>query len=422
MRSIFSFLVVVLLPLTASLTHAQTTQSAQEAKPRATVIWISIDGMRFDYADRFDAAYLKKLMAEGAFSKSLAPVFPSITFPNHSSQATGTTCDLHGITDNQFRDSKLNVSYTFPNPQAILTAEPIWTAAQRQGVRTAVEDWPLSYQQKGEHASAYFARSFNGGDKDEARLARLITDWKTDKGAAPIRLLMGYVPSVDTAGHRNGPEAAATGDKVRAVDKIIRDFHEQSIAYLKQSARPGDSLYFVLSTDHGMEAVTHLVNSKLLLAEVFDPRMEAIPSGPLLNLHLDFIADSAEREKRAQSIVDAIKKHDFVTGYTRKTMPAAWGYNHPTRSGDVILMLKNGYKFDSRVNEMVAKTDSAGTHGYPVETCPNMMGLLIVHRYPEMLGGKDLGAVDNLQLHPTVAKWLEIKPSDNAKAKPIELK
>ena len=413
---------VVLLHGPTVRAEAPATQPTAARGPHATVIWISLDGMRHDYVDRYDVPYIKQLMTQGAFSRKLEPTFPSITFPNHSSQVTGVTCDQHGITDNQFRDTKSGKSYTFPNPQEVLTAEPIWTTAQRQGVRSATEDWPLSYSQTGPNAAAYFATSFVRGDKDEDRLGRLLTDWKNDRGPTPLRLLFGYVPPIDVMGHSAGPEATSNGGTLFTVDKLIRDFHEKAITQFKASAQPGDSLYLLLSTDHGMQSVTHHVNPKLLIADVRDDNVESIPSGPLMNISLDKIADASEREKRANAIVETMKKFDFVTGYTRKTMPAAWGYNHPSRSGDVILMLKNGYKFDLRGKDLVAAVASpGGTHGYPVESCPDMMGLLVIHRFPQPLGGKDLGVVNSLQLHPTVAKLLGIKPSEAAKGKAVEL-
>jgi hypothetical protein len=46
---------------------------------------------------------------------------------------------------------------------------------------------------------------------------------------------------------------------------------------------------------------------------------------------------------------------------------------------------------------------------------------LIVSRFPEPLGGRDLGPVSNLQLHPTVAKLLGIEPATDAKANALDL-
>jgi predicted AlkP superfamily pyrophosphatase or phosphodiesterase len=44
------------------------------------------------------------MQREGARAERLVPVYPSSTFPNHVSVATGTYPDRHGIVDNEFFD------------------------------------------------------------------------------------------------------------------------------------------------------------------------------------------------------------------------------------------------------------------------------------------------------------------------------
>ena len=66
------------------------------------VILVSFDGFRYDYVDRLDTPYFDFLEDNGVKAKSLKPVFPSFTFPNHYSIATGCYTDKHGILGNEF--------------------------------------------------------------------------------------------------------------------------------------------------------------------------------------------------------------------------------------------------------------------------------------------------------------------------------
>src|SRR4051812_49391457 len=70
----------------------------------ATVVWISIDGLRGDYLQRVHPPTLSRLAREGAFTTREIPVFPSLTFPNHAAQVTGTTPDRSGVPLNAFYD------------------------------------------------------------------------------------------------------------------------------------------------------------------------------------------------------------------------------------------------------------------------------------------------------------------------------
>ena len=68
------------------------------------VILISFDGFRYDYAERVRTPNFDYLENHGVKAKSLKPIFPSFTFPNHYSIATGCYADKHGILGNEFEN------------------------------------------------------------------------------------------------------------------------------------------------------------------------------------------------------------------------------------------------------------------------------------------------------------------------------
>ena len=76
---------------------------AQQEKPY--VILVSLDGFRFDYAQRYGAQNLQAMARRGASApQGMIPVFPSVTFPNHYSIVTGLYPEHHGIVGNSFYD------------------------------------------------------------------------------------------------------------------------------------------------------------------------------------------------------------------------------------------------------------------------------------------------------------------------------
>ena len=62
-----------------------------DAEKRALpyVILVSFDGFRWDYQDIYSTPAMDRLAAAGVRAASLKPVFPTLTFPNHYSIATG---------------------------------------------------------------------------------------------------------------------------------------------------------------------------------------------------------------------------------------------------------------------------------------------------------------------------------------------
>src|ERR1700722_14653335 len=85
---------------------------AQQAKHY--VVLVSLDGFRYDYATRYNAAPLLAIAARGASApEGMLPSYPSLTFPNHYSIVTGLYPEHHGIVANSFFDPARNATYHY---------------------------------------------------------------------------------------------------------------------------------------------------------------------------------------------------------------------------------------------------------------------------------------------------------------------
>ncbi len=63
--------------------------NSKEQAQKPYVIFISADGFRHDLADKYQAKNLLALRETGVQAKAMIPSYPSVTFPNHYSLATG---------------------------------------------------------------------------------------------------------------------------------------------------------------------------------------------------------------------------------------------------------------------------------------------------------------------------------------------
>ncbi|MEQ1922375.1 MAG: alkaline phosphatase family protein, partial [Pyrinomonadaceae bacterium] len=97
-KTILACLAVVWL--LSTITYAQ--QRIKDLKP--TVILISLDGFRWDYLDKFKPQAIGKLAKNGVRAKWMIPSFPTKTFPNHYTVATGLYPQNHGIVENNVYD------------------------------------------------------------------------------------------------------------------------------------------------------------------------------------------------------------------------------------------------------------------------------------------------------------------------------
>lgn len=401
------------------------------------VIWISLDGMRGDYVDRDRDRLptLSGLMRDGAFTRQLAPVFPSITFPSHISQATGVPVAQHGVTGNSFYDSRTKQTYKYPEDSSLIQAEPIWITAARQGVRAAVIDWPMSYKQRGRVRADYFENSFDKDASDENRLARLLDAWRRDDPAKhdgqPLRLLMGYVIAPDKAGHKYGPDSPELRDKLIEMDRLLGRFIAQANElFARDHPNARDRLWIILSTDHGMSPAKKLLKLDDVLGKGTEKDLHAALTGPVANLFLDDVPWYVRRAT-AEAIVKSLREHPAIQAWTRADLPQRWQYAHPSRTGDIVAMLDVGWSWkssepttNSTQSTQPATTQSSGPkgqHGYAVEDDPNMFGFAVFCSPGHSMSGRDLGRVDSLQLNPTVAKLLGIQAAKMVNAKPADV-
>ncbi len=419
-----------------------------QPRGQATVLWISVDGFRHDYVDRWHPPFISKMMNEGAYSKHMRTVFPSITFASHVSEVTGTTVTHHGIPANDFYDRVSKKQLAFPSDSSLVLAEPIWRTATRQGVRTEVFDWPLSQVQHGENVPAYSdPNPFDGRQTGDQRLGRVADVYEHDSANPPLRLLMGYVEGTDNPGHKYGPDAPQTAAMVGEVDQLLQRTFDRLYADFQAKRRtPADTFYFLMTTDHGMSPVKTLVRLDFLLD--LPPRTArstetaatlpngkepfgtgaahrdviVMTSGPLGYVYLPDTLTGEARDDRITGYLAKLRAKPYLRAYRQEDLPPEWEFRSATRIGDIVVMLNDGYTFSGKIplaEYPVEKGDGPrGMHGYPVEETPNMEGFILMWRSTNNWGGKNLGIVHAVQFHATVANWLGINPAPGS-APPI---
>jgi hypothetical protein len=395
-----------------------TTQRAGQA----TVVWVSVDGLRSDYLARFSPPALSRLAREGAYTHELSPVFPSLTFPNHTSQVTGTFVDVHGIVGNVFYDSSTGQRYNFPKDGSLMRAEPIWVTAKRQSLRVAVVDWPMGQGQTGPFVSDYFAPEFDSRRSDAQRMLDTMSILTSDPAPATLRLVLSYIGQIDSTGHRFGPDSPQIEQAVRDTDAIIDGFVKSLVEWFEKTHGPDDELYLLLTTDHGMQPLHTQVNLELCIGADLMDGATIVEGGAVSMIHL--INVPAERKQtRSGQIVQKLSAVEYIRAWPASQVPKELHFADPTRAGDILVTFAPGYV---RTTQRIATTmpissGSVATHGYDVASCPNMLGTAIVWRYRRRIGGVDLGPIDNTQWHSTVAGLLRIEPASGSNPRSIPL-
>ena len=135
----------VLLLLAVIFSGNAQVKSITDLRP--TVILVSLDGFRYDYLEKYRPPVLNELARTGVRAKWMTPSFPSKTFPNHYTIATGLYPQNHGIVENSVYVSSFDKIFTLSDRDEIQKGrwwlgEPIWVTAQKQGQKTGSIFYP----------------------------------------------------------------------------------------------------------------------------------------------------------------------------------------------------------------------------------------------------------------------------------------
>ena len=332
------------------------------------------------------------MMSEGVRAP-FRPEFPSKTFPNHYSMATGLTPGQHGITINQFFDPVRGEWFrrTSASDGSFFKGEPIWVTAERAGIRTAAYFWTGSEAEIGGQRPTYWY-PFDATVPDSIK-TRQIVQWLRLPDAQRPRLIMIYSGVVDVPGHRYGPDAPETFAAVRAADRTLGALRDA----LKQFSSLGIDLIVV--SDHGLVAVPreHDIDMDSLLpargALVDDEHATfsiwADPANPGLNL------DSlAAVYRRVVPHARVLRPGQF---------PAEWQTEQNRRFGDLFLLADPGWEF---VTTNPRAVYTLGEHGYDPNT-PEMTGIFLAAG-PDFRSGVRLDARENRTLHDLLVRLLRL--------------
>jgi predicted AlkP superfamily pyrophosphatase or phosphodiesterase len=362
------------------------------------IILISADGFRYDLADKYNAQNLIRLRNSGIEADYMKSVFPSLTFPNHYSIATGEYPDHDGIVDNSFFDPERGQTYMMGNRNEVedsswYGATPIWVLAEKQGMLTASFYWVGAEAAiQGVRPTYYY--KFNSLIPMNDRI-RYVRNWLQLSEDKRPHLITFYISDVDHQEHLHGVDSKQTEEAVHYVD--------QSVASL---VRTLDSLNlpinYIFVSDHGMTNIDTL-NTLSLPKTIDTSRFVILNSLALVHM---YARDSTEILPAYKILKGA--EIDF-DAYLTTDMPARWHYNKKNdrynRIGDIILVAHPPKVFNLNGHHL-----NLATHGFDPD-------LTVMHASfyawgPAFKSNLKIRGFENINIYPLVANILQLKIPD----------
>jgi alkaline phosphatase D len=356
------------------------------------VVLVSIDGFRYDYAKLYGAPHLEAIAKAGASAPDgMLPVYPSVTFPNHYTLVTGLYPEHHGIVAMNFYDPARKQRYAFNDPQTVTDGTwyrgvPLWSLAEKQGMRAACFFWPGSEAEIAGQRPSYYLR-YDDTVPDEARVTQVV-DWLQLPDAKRPHFITLYFGEVDHAGHHFGPDAPETRAAVRHVDSVIGVLR----ARLAKLHLPID---LVIVSDHGMAAE----QGDWINLDQYAHFTGVETAGALI--YADSDAAAAKLYSKLRTVNGKFKV------YRRSKMPPELNYRDDARIGDPVIVPTGPYsiRVHSPADAAGDRPPNKGVHGYDPNAMPQMRAIFYAEG-PDIRPGIRLKQFENVNVYPWLAEIL----------------
>ncbi len=287
-----SVLALILLSVSGMKAEAQKPSQAKY------VVLITVDGFRPEFY--LDSCYgmftVRELMKKGIAVKGLNPVFPSVTYPDHTTMISGVTPAKHGIVYNTPFEPEGETGKWYWDYN-LIKVPTIWTAMHDAGKTTACVSWPVTYNAPIDYRVAEYWDYKNPSNALSAMeeacnpktLFKEMQDNATGRLTTPdisaengelisdenIARISSYIirrykpnfiaihlPCTDHYEHEYGREAYMVHAAVTGADRSIKSILESI-----NRANIQDSTLVVVLGDHGFEDIYRSFNPNYLLKQ-----------------------------------------------------------------------------------------------------------------------------------------------------------
>ncbi len=403
---IIALAVAALLLTSLSATAQQKPRPIKDLKP--TVILISVDGFRADYLDKYSAPTLSMLAKQGVRARWMTPAFPSLTFPNHYTVATGLYPDNHGIVGNNIYDPEFKQIFAMSKREEVENGrwwlgEPIWVTAEKQGQRAAAFFFPGTEAEIGGKRPSYW-KNYDEKIPNFERVDTVLSWLDLPERQRPTMITM-YFSDVDHAGHESGPDSEGVSQAIAKVDESL----SRLVQGLK-SREIFDRINLIVVSDHGMARID--TRQVVLLDDYFDPSQAVTV---VWNSGLVNIFPKPGLEQAIHSTLKS-KAPPHITIYRKREVPARFHYGRSMRIGEIVVIADEGWTVVSRVRyrppEPAANgVNYRGAHGYDNQL-ESMRALFVAHG-PACKRAQAVEPFESVDVYNIMANILGLKPASN---------
>ncbi len=389
---IVSLLTIVFLLASCTRTKDQSYETYENY-----VILVSFDGFRWDYPDLYNLPSFDDMELNGVKAERLIPSFPTKTFPNHYTIATGLYPDHHGLISNSFYARDLGLLYRIGN-RAMVTnpdfydGEPIWNTAEKQGLISASFYWVGSEAPIGGIEPTYW-KTYDGSVPFSDRVDTVMHWLKLPLEKRP-RFITLYFDEPDGVGHSFGPVHRNTQEVIEQLDGIL------SVLRKEISKLPyGEKVNLIVTSDHGMGAI-----SPERYVNIYDyVNREWIESD--FGSNPFYLIDAIDGYE--DSVAHILNRVDGISAWRKENIPAYLNYGSHPRITDIVVVADSAWSVGVKADP---SGYSGGTHGY--DNSNSDMHAIFYADGPAFKDNYIHPSFENVHIYSLIAHILDLDPAE----------
>jgi predicted AlkP superfamily pyrophosphatase or phosphodiesterase len=367
----------------------------EKTNPEPYVVMLSLDGFRWDYPQHMNTPVLDSLKKAGVIAESLKPSFPSKTFPNHYTIATGLYPDHHGIVENSFYAPDLGKYYEIRDRDAVENGEfyggePIWVTAEKQNVKSATLFWVGSEAEiKGYRPSIWY--QYDHDIPYRSRVDSLVRWLSLPENERP-HLIMWYIFEPDHTGHKFGPYGEETKEVVENLDSLLGYYFTQM-----RKLPIFNQINFIVTSDHGMAETS--MDRRIIIDEQIDTADIEYMGGwnPDFNLKV--------KPGKLDKVFKRLKNTPHIYVWKHDSLPKRLHYGTNPRTLDLTIVAYPGWAIASTWKPKTGH----GAHGYDNDF--KDMHAIFYAAGPAFKRNYVEPTFENVNIYPLIADILKLKPA-----------
>ncbi|XP_064409967.1 ectonucleotide pyrophosphatase/phosphodiesterase family member 2 isoform X1 [Latimeria chalumnae] len=362
---------------------------------RPPLIIFSVDGFRASYMKKGSKILpnIDRLRSCGAHSPYMRPVYPTKTFPNLYTLATGLYPESHGIVGNSMHDPVFDANFSLRGREKFNPrwwgGQPIWVTAVKQGVKAGTFFWPVVIPY-------------------ERRILTML-HWLNLPDSERPYVYAFYSEQPDVAGHKHGPFSPELNTPLKETDRIFG----QLMDGLKQM-KLHRCVNVIFVGDHGLEDTT-CERTEFLSSYLPNVDDIILIPGSLGRIRSRYSNNPKYDPKAIVANLTCKKPDQHFKPYLKQHLPKRLHYANNRRIEEIHLLVERRWHVARKPVDVYKKPSGKcffhGDHGYDNKI--NSMQTVFVGYGPTFKYKTKVPPFENIELYNIMCDLLGLKPAPN---------